>query len=84
MTSPPATYVVISRTHSNRFSLNLRQNVSKGYDMIWQGADKESSWKNSRKTDGGVVASRPPFVRPRVKSPKPLLRIEYKLLKIPS
>ena len=28
---PPATYDVISRNYSNRFSPNSRQNVSKGY-----------------------------------------------------
>jgi len=31
MAWPPATYDVIFRNHSNRFSPNLHQNVSKGY-----------------------------------------------------
>ena len=53
MAWPPATYDVISRNHSNRFSPNLRQNVSKGYAYsYWKRhvADEKSSRKNWRKT----------------------------------
>ena len=75
LTWPPATYVVISRNHSNWPSLNSSQNLRVGWT--------DSHWKRQvlmfcllgkklNKILWGVVASThppppPPFVRPRVK-----------------
>ena len=74
MARPPATYDVISRNHSYWPSLNLSQNVRKGWTT--------SHWKRqvlmfyplgkkTLKNLRGVASNSPPppLVRPRVKSP---------------
>ena len=71
MAWPPAPYDVISRNHSDWPSLNLSQNVRKGWtNSYWkrQVLMLYPLGKNSEKPYGGVASILPPLVRPRVKT----------------
>ena len=85
MAWPPATYDVISRNHSNWPSLNLSQNVRKGWtNSYWkrQVLMFYPLGKTQKNLCGGSIHRHPPLVRPWVKPCRAGLetgRVKYRL-----